>query len=90
MAARGFPIMRTFGVDTKGRGMPRLIEWSCLSEEWAQRNHGQSVDELARRGGLDLTEAAAIIQRRAWRPMLIEDALDVIEPHVVPSDLNAE
>jgi hypothetical protein len=84
---RAFPIMRPFGIDTKGRGMPRLIDGSCLSEEWAQRNHGHSVDELARRGGLDLTEVAAIIERRPWRPMLIEDALDVIEPHVVASQV---
>lgn len=82
---RRFPIMRPFGIDTKGRGLPKLIQWSCLNEEWAALNHGQSLDALARRGGLDPTELAAIIQRRRWRPMLIEDALDVIEPFAVGS-----
>jgi hypothetical protein len=84
VTARRFPIMRPFGIDTKGRGLPKLIQWDSLNEEWAALNHGQSLDELARRGGLDPTEAAAIIQRRRWRPMKIDDALDVIEPFVAP------
>lgn len=83
MKARGFPIMKPYGIDTKGRAVPTHIEWTALSEQWAGRNHGQSLDELARRGGLDPTEAAAIIECRRWRPMLIEDALDVIEPYAL-------
>lgn len=86
--SRRFPIMRPFGIDTKGRGLPRHIQWDSLSEFWAEHNHGgQSLDELARAGGLDPTELAAIIEHRAWRPMLIGDALDVIEPFVMGSEM---
>ena len=37
-----------------------------LNEEWAQRNNGQSLAQLAERGGLSLIEAAAIAQRRPF------------------------
>jgi hypothetical protein len=79
--------MRPFRCDTGGRGLPKFIQWDCLNEEWAALNHGQSLDQLARRGGLDPSEAAAIIQRRRLREMRIADALDVIEPFAMASEV---
>lgn len=35
-------------------------------EAQAQRNHGQTLDRLAERGGLSAAEAIAIIQGRPW------------------------
>ena len=83
-----FPILKPYGIDLKGRALPKFIRWSALSEEYARMNHGQSLAGLARRGGLDPTEALANIERRAWRPMLIEDALDALEPYVIHEAVN--
>ena len=41
-------------------GTVLLLPMSLLNEQWAQRNHGQSLARLAERGGLDLAEAACI------------------------------
>ncbi len=35
-------------------------------EEQAQRNHGQSLNRLAERGGLAASEAIAILEGRKW------------------------
>lgn len=43
------------------------VAFSVLNEEWAQKNHRQSLAMLASRGGLDVSEALAIIERRPWR-----------------------
>ena len=59
---------------------PKLtVHFSFLSEEWAQRNHGQSLTRLAERGGLGCCEMAANLERRPWHIMSEYDALQVIE-----------
>jgi len=57
LEARLFPIM----------GGP-AIPWAALAphEAQAQRNHGQSLERLAQRGGLDPAEAVAILEDRRW------------------------
>lgn len=45
-----------------------FIRMNLLNEDWADRNHGQSLDKLAERGGLSMAEAAAIIQKRKFSP----------------------
>lgn len=52
-------------------GAPRYIRWSALSEEQAQRNHSQSLDRLAQRGGLSPEEIVFNVERRRldWRQM---------------------
>lgn len=44
------------------------IPWGVIAphEEQAQRNHGQSLDRLASRGGLAASEAIDIIEGRPW------------------------
>jgi hypothetical protein len=39
-------------------------------EDQAQRNHGQTLKELAGRGGLSACEAVAILEDRDWRSMM--------------------
>lgn len=55
-------------------GIPRKL----LAREWcdrrAMRNHGQTLDELARRGGLSLAEALLIVQN-ASRPLVRDPAV---------------
>lgn len=47
-------------------GTPLAIRMDMLNEQWAQNNHGQSLDRLAERGGLAPSETLAIIERRKW------------------------
>lgn len=51
------------------------IDFDLLNEEWARKNHGQSLRRLAERGGLSLCEAAAIVKRRAWHSLTTDEAL---------------
>ena len=55
---RPFPIM-------KGPSVP----WFAIAphEDWAQTNHGQTLKELARRGGLDPTEAYCVVNGVRYR-----------------------
>jgi hypothetical protein len=42
----------------------KAFPMSLLSEEWARRNHGQSLNRLRERGGLSLVEMVANLERR--------------------------
>lgn len=59
-SARRFPIM----------GGPS-IPWEMIApcERQAQSNHQQSLERLAERGGLDPTEALAVLESRRWHRM---------------------
>jgi hypothetical protein len=77
MTERMFPVLR--GGDWKeydSLGCPRQVPWSILAphEGWAQRNHGQSLERLAERGGLGIQEMACIVTHVHWRkaPSLVE------------------
>lgn len=52
-------------------GAPAYVRWSALNEEWAQRNHSQSLDALAARGGMSPEEIIFNVDRRRldWREM---------------------
>ena len=58
MTARRFPVL-----DASRFGCPPSIPWERLSEEWAQRLHGQSLERLALGGGLDPFEIAANVHK---------------------------
>lgn len=60
---------------------PEFIRLDALNEEWAQKNHGQTLAQLKRRGGLSPCEAVANIERRAWRAMRPENAVDLVRRH---------
>ncbi len=57
------------------------IRMDLLNEEQAQRNHGQSLRRLAERGGLSPTEAAAVIDRRAWKAISVPEAMAALQAH---------
>lgn len=71
-AVQMMPLMRT------GTFIPIAI----LHEEWAQRNHSQSLARLAERGGLDATEALAIIEKRRWHRVDHDTALVAVMRYV--------
>lgn len=72
---RAFPVITP---ERWGDECPRFIRWDALNEEWAQNNHGQSLERLAERGGLDPTEIVANMDKRPWFNMDLETAVQVI------------
>lgn len=58
---RRFPIIRTW--HSEGAPQPEWIPWSILKahEDQAIKNHDQTLDQLAARGGLDPCEIVAIL-----------------------------
>ncbi len=44
----------------------KAIPMNMLNEEWAQKNHSQSLERLNDRGGLAVSEVIAIIEKRKW------------------------
>jgi len=47
-------------------GTGLAVRMDLLNEHWAQKNHSQSLERLAERGGLSCEEALAIAERRQW------------------------
>lgn len=56
----------------------RTVPFSMLNEEWAQKNHSQSLQRLAERGGLGADEALAIMDKRPWRSIRSDLALEML------------
>lgn len=54
----------------------RAIPWPMIAscEDQARENHYQSLRDLARRGGLSLCEACAVIEGRKWQKMDDDEA----------------
>ncbi len=52
------------------QGGPAIL-WQIIERHQlqAQRNHGQTLERLAERGGLSSCEAVAVLEDREWRPM---------------------
>lgn len=69
--ARRFPVLTCHADRARRPEWPQSVPWSFLAphEEHAKRNHDQSLERLADRGGLDLSEMAAIVEERKWRKM---------------------
>lgn len=55
---------------------PRRVPWELLAPHQAQarRNHMQSLERLATRGGLSPCEMVAVLEDRPWRKMSDEEA----------------
>lgn len=45
---------------------PFVWEPTAEDRRWSDRNHGQSLERLAQRGGMSWCEMAAIIGHRRW------------------------
>lgn len=69
---RRFPILST---DRRKCGL-EWIPWDMLSPHAAQatRNHGQTLERLAQRGGLGVSEAIAILQDQPWQHIPLDVA----------------
>jgi hypothetical protein len=52
------------------------IPWRLIAphEAQAQLNHHQSLETLAKRGGLTCAEAVAVLENREWKPMEYKNA----------------
>lgn len=61
------------------------IPWAMIAphEQQAMANHGQSLDMLARRGGLCPSEALAVLDGRKWEGMPREIATLELTERVV-------
>jgi hypothetical protein len=77
--ARMFPVLwqgdRAFIASLEARKCPRLVPWAFVAphEERAQRNHSQSLERLAERGGLSPTELLAVVTDRDWTQVRLGD-----------------
>lgn len=60
------------------------VPWRMLMphERQAQRNHSQTLAELAYRGGLSPCEAVAVMEDRHWRKMPADEAQRELQLHV--------
>jgi lambda repressor-like predicted transcriptional regulator len=60
------------------------VPWEIVEphREQAMRNHYQTLERLAERGGLSVDELAAVLEDRDWRKMETADALAVIARHL--------
>lgn len=72
---------------------PRSIPWSLVAAHEAQalRNHYQTVERLAQRGGLSPAELVAVLEDRPWTSMAESAAIErltdlVVEFEAVDSD----
>lgn len=62
---RMFPVLDACG------GCPTRVPWAFVAphEGWALKNHDQTLQRLAERGGLSPCEIVAILEGRKWRQM---------------------
>lgn len=79
---KGFPVMLSH-VSHRERAQyddcPKSIPWGVIAphDSQAQINHGgQTLERLAKRGGLSPDELVAVMEDRKWRPMNMRDAVD--------------
>lgn len=82
---RRFPILLN-KMQRAAYDCPGTVPWDLVEphEKRALANHGQSLERLAERGGLDPVELVAVLEdRRLWdmRDMLISDAVKKVKKH---------
>jgi hypothetical protein len=51
------------------KGCDVEVPFDLLDEDTAKRNHSQSLDRLAERGGLCASEMLAVMDKRSWHKM---------------------
>lgn len=85
---RGFPVMWPYNQERIRLytlyNCPRYVPWGLLRLHEAQcmKNHLQTVNVLAERGGLDVSELAAVLDDLPWKQILVSDAVSCITRHV--------
>lgn len=88
--SRPFPILSEFEHATNTDWRGAVIPWGLIAPHEAQaaKNHYQSLDTLARRGGLGRSEACAVIEDREWRNMPAREAHSALAAHVAAFNAN--
>ncbi len=80
LGARLFPVLRA------PAGCAAFVRWDALDDRHAQRVHGQSLADLADRGGLSASEIVINVRRLKWTdPVDLTEAIAVtnsIAPNV--------
>lgn len=86
---RQFPVMISFpGNPWKGNPAldecPTEFDFRIIAghEKQALRNHSQTLDRLAQRGGLTPDEIMAVLENRDWRNMDISDAVHQLNEYL--------
>jgi len=71
MGERRFPILKNPSNWRHWQKLRPSIPWGMIEPHHAQaaKNHDQTLERLAHRGGLSLCEALAVLEDRAWRRM---------------------
>lgn len=74
-----FPVKKPEGF--RGRLRNDILPWRMVEAHQAQAraNHGQTVERLAERGGLTPDEAVAVLTDRAYAPMTLSIAEEVLD-----------
>lgn len=86
VTTRMFPVL--FGSDRKkyeAIGAPKAVPWELLAahESQALANHSQSLEILARRGGLGIEEMAPILEGRKAFPLIpLDQAMAIVQRHL--------
>lgn len=77
-----FPVLWQHGRNDVDRMLelhcPRLVPWEFVAEhhEQCQKNHDQTLERLAERGGLAPSEMVAVVEDRPWHAMSIDDQVN--------------
>jgi hypothetical protein len=60
---------------------PTALPWPLVAahENQALINHGQSIAELAKNGGIDWSEMVALLEDRPWHWMSVDEAAERLE-----------
>ncbi len=75
MSPSNFPVLwqgdRSRVARLRELGCPKSVPWEFVARhhEWCLRNHDQTPERLAERGGLSPCEMVAVVEHRRWRPM---------------------
>lgn len=71
---RTFPVLLNWRIRSKSK--PRSVPWALLEphRRQANRNHYQTLERLAERGGLSWSEMCAMIEDREWAQMPDDEA----------------
>lgn len=84
---RRFPILRPYGYredrEWSRRSWPVSVPWSLLEPHrlQAEKNHGQSIERLAERGGLSPQEMWCVLNDfdlGRWKEVTLEAAMEFI------------
>jgi hypothetical protein len=81
---RLFPILWTYrredGKEWERLGCPRTVPWAFMAPhaERAMKNHDQTLERLAERGGLSPSEMVCVLENRGWRDVLSLSDVDAI------------